>query len=402
MNHLRISIIDGGLPFGGSSTLLLNLLRGLIENGIICQVICPEPDSPLRQEFEATGAEVRFGPSKALLYEDRIAWGWRALQDFQPHHAIGWLGKISFEMVRNLPTGIGRVIVAHADSELVYQAILPFAGECSAIACVSRQLVEGFRQRLLSGTSPELVYQPCGVASDFREENSEPNSDSLRIVYVGRIAREQKRIHLFPQIFRQLCESGIAFRWTIVGDGPDMALLRDSMASSRPDQAVVFTGGVAPDRVAAILREQDILLLTSDYEGLPLSVLEGMMSGLVPVVSDLSSGIRDVVAEGAGIRVPPDQIDGYATAIIELSRDRSRLAAMARCAQDRVRQEFSIASMAKRWINFLEALPQGERPVWPSKLHLLPLHLDEPHWRFHPIFRPLRRVMRHIAGRPEK
>jgi hypothetical protein len=84
--------------------------------------------------------------------------------------------------------------------------------------------------------------------------------------------------------------------------------------------------------------------------------------GLVPVVSDLPSGIRDVVDGSTGKRVAPDHIRGYAEAILELHHDRQEMARLSRNCQDRVRREFSVSAMAERW---LRVLPQ--RP--PNQIH---------------------------------
>jgi glycosyltransferase involved in cell wall biosynthesis len=212
----------------------------------------------------------------------------------------------------------------------------------------------------------------------------------LRIIYLGRLDREQKRVHLFPQIFKQLKGSGIPFHWTIAGEGPENFSLEQALQSS-PTQAISFPGKIAYADVPELLRAHDVFLLASDYEGLPLSLLEAMGHGLVPVVSDLKSGIPEVVDADNGILVPVNDVAGYARAIIHLHQHRDELAAKSAAARARVRQEFSVAAMTDRWLAAFPAPPVSP-PVWPERRNIsAPLTAAHPVY-FSPPLRALRRL----------
>ena len=135
------------------------------------------------------------------------------------------------------------------------------------------------------------------------------------------------------------------------------------------------------------------ICLASDYaKGLPLSLLEAMGEGLVPVVSDLPSGIPEVVNDGNGILVPIDDVTGYARGIIHLHEHRGELAAKSLAARARVKAEFSVEAMTERWLSvFSKAFPQiGE---WPSRWKI-----QAPLPARHPIyFSPPMRVIRRLA-----
>ena len=57
---------------------------------------------------------------------------------------------------------------------------------------------------------------------------------------LGRLYHEQKRVRLFPEIWRQLCAAGIPFSWTIAGEGPEQPWLEQTLVSSNPAQKAVF------------------------------------------------------------------------------------------------------------------------------------------------------------------
>ena len=90
-------------------------------------------------------------------------------------------------------------------------------------------------------------------------------------------------------------------------------------------------------RSLALCAEGDVLVFPTRFEGFPLALIEAMSAGLVSVVSDLPSGIPEVVDASTGFRVAIGDIDGFVAAIIALDRDRDRLEAMSRAARERAR-----------------------------------------------------------------
>jgi hypothetical protein len=116
-----------------------------------------------------------------------------------------------------------------------------------------------------------------------------------------------------------------------------------------------------------------------------------MASGLVPVVSDLPSGIRELVDESTGIRVDPDNTRGYAEAIIRLHSDREAMRKLAQNAREKVRLQFSVGAMTDRW---LAALPPPPATVsWPEAFTPKPILESPQPWRFWPVFRLVRRSL---------
>jgi glycosyltransferase involved in cell wall biosynthesis len=218
----------------------------------------------------------------------------------------------------------------------------------------------------------------------------------LRILYLGRLMQVQKRVRLFPAILEQLKSSGLPFHWTIAGEGPEREFLERTMTGAPPQQTVSFPGKILYADVPRLLSEHDVFLLASDHEGLPLSLLEAMGQGLVPVISDVESGVREVVDAGNGIRVPVDDTSGYARAIIHLHEHRDELAAQSAAARERVKKEFSVAAMTDRW---LAAFPAAQRPVapWPKRWKIAAMLATDQSSRYSPRLRVLRRLAKKIG-----
>jgi hypothetical protein len=112
------------------------------------------------------------------------------------------------------------------------------------------------------------------------------------------------------------------------------------------------------------------------------------------VVSDLESGIRDVVDATNGMLVPVNDVGGYARAIIHLHEHREELAAKSIAARARVQKEFSVAAMTDRW---LTAFPKEPPAIgaWPANWKIKPLLVA----RYPIYFSPPMRVLRRLAAR---
>jgi glycosyltransferase involved in cell wall biosynthesis len=143
----------------------------------------------------------------------------------------------------------------------------------------------------------------------------------------------------------------------------------------------------------------DVILLPSAYEGLPLSLLEAMAHGVVPVVSDLPSGIREVVNSETGILVDPKNVDGYAAAILELDSDREDLAKKGLAASRLVRSSFSCETMADRWLKMLRELPSATTE-WPvTQTVRYSIMMRRVGISFLPAFRPVGKLINRVSGK---
>jgi glycosyltransferase involved in cell wall biosynthesis len=379
-----------GLGFGGSTTFLCHLTTELTRRGVPVLVVSPESENAFASDFQAGGVKVILQKSR-LIFEDRLHSMMQAVREFQPTVAVGCVGADSYEVLRYVPKGVRRLAVIQTDAVLHYNTAVHYAGCLDAIVGISTKITE----RLEKMEVFRDVTKRCllhGVAMPAAIEPRGNGSECLRILYLGRVTNGQKRVHLFPQILADLKKSGIPFCWTIVGDGDQRAILEQLMASDELGRQVIFTGSLPNAQIPALLEQHDVFLLASDAEGLPISLLEAMAHGLVPVVSDLESGIRDVVDDGNGCLVPVDDTSGYARALVHLHRNRGELAAKSGAAHARVREHFSVSAMADRWLAEIPSPLTAIEP-WPKHFKIkAPLTAGKNLLHFSAPMRVLRRM----------
>jgi glycosyltransferase involved in cell wall biosynthesis len=391
----RFGLVSLGLKLGGSTTFLCNLAGELIRRGIAAEVLSFSQEHPMRSDFERVGIPVLLQDERRLIFEDRLRVVLNRLRQFEPTVVVANLSAESFEVLRYMPAGVFRAGIAHSDDAKVYAMIYQYAAHLDFLALVSREIERKVAQ-MSAFSSVKFGYLPLGVPMPPERGHSCPQQAKkagapLRILYLGRLDREQKRVHLFPEIFNALKKSGIPFHWTIAGEGAERPALEMAIKSSTPNQTVSFPGQIAYVDVPRVLEDHDVFLLASDYEGLPLGLLEAMARGLVPVISDLPSGIRELVDDATGKRVSPENIAGYAEAIVWLHGHREDMAKMSEVARQKVSGQFSVEAMADRWLAILPAAPNREIR-WPDDWNILPM-LGPRRWRFSGPARVLRRAV---------
>ncbi len=346
----RAALVSGGVPMGGSTTFLVNFAGELVRRGIPVEVLSFERENPMAPDFQKQNIFLTCLDQHRMIFEDRLQMILERLAGFQPTVVVSTLGAVSFEVLRYLPNGVFRVGMGQSDDPLVYDMMrhyTPWMDLTGVVSLAMKQRAEAMPEF----ARVPVARLPYGVPMCLDGELPVRNPNRpLRILYLGRLGREQKRVHLFPKILSQLCASGVPFHWTIAGEGGERGFLEANLTPSTPEQTVSFAGAVCYADVPTLLRTHDVFLLASDYEGLPLSLLEAMGYGLVPVVSDLKSGIPEVVDSHNGILVPADDVAGYARAIIWLHGHRDELAAKSTAARERVKIDFSVAAMTDRWL----------------------------------------------------
>ena len=387
----RIALVSGGIPLGGSTTFLINFAGELVRRGLPVEVLSFERENPMASDFQKQNIPVLGLDQRRWIFEDRLQLILKNLARFHPTVVVSTLGSTSFEVLRYLPAPVLRLGMAQSDDARVY-AMMGHYASCLDLAVVVSAAMKQHVGALAEFARVPVVSLPYGVP--VCPPAALPLRDSaapLRILYLGRLGREQKRVHLFPEIFSQLCASGIPFHWTIAGEGEERGFLEANLKTTSARQTVAFAGAVRYADVPALLKQHDIYLLASDYEGLPLSLLEAMGYGLVPVVSALASGIPEVVDATNGLLVPVNDVAGYARAIVHLHEQRAELAAKSRAARRRVEQEFSVAAMTDRWLASFPATPAAAA-IWPKKWRMqVPLTATNPVY-FSPPVRGLRRL----------
>ena len=144
----------------------------------------------------------------------------------------------------------------------------------------------------------------------------------------------------------------------LVGDGPLRPELEAQVKALGLKQRVCFLG-VRTD-IPEILAAADVFVLSSRWEGNPLSVMEAMAAGK-PVVATAVGGVPELVEDGvSGILVPPQSPEALAEAMIRLAQDPALRQRMGQAARERAQERFSVERMAREYEQLYAKLLEGQ------------------------------------------
>lgn len=182
--------------------------------------------------------------------------------------------------------------VLHADDNAYYQLAKAYHKVTDVFASVSDRITRTVQTRSPEIPESKIFTIPCGInmpAPSTRKEQS----DVLQLMYAGRIAEFQKRAGDLLKIAELLHKKNRAFHWNIIGDGGAFKVaLEQQFADAGLKEMVTFKGWLSQGEVHEYMVASDVLVLASDFEGMPVAMMEGLASGC-GFVGTRVSGIED-------------------------------------------------------------------------------------------------------------
>jgi glycosyltransferase involved in cell wall biosynthesis len=188
-------------------------------------------------------------------------------------------------------------------------------------------------ERLAPGADRAAVRRELGLADD-----------AVVCLNIGSLTEQKNRRALLDATARL---SDIeALRMLVVGSGPEREKLEARAGELGLSRRVLFLGQRldVPDLLAA----SDIFVLSSDWEGLPITILEAMTSG-IPCVATAVGGVPEALTDGVtGVTVEPGRPGALADGIRTLARDPELRARMAGAAREEFEQRFRAEQMVRQ------------------------------------------------------
>ncbi len=178
-------------------------------------------------------------------------------------------------------------------------------------------------------------------------------TDRFIIITIGRLWKQKNHV-LLIEAFNKVFNIVNSATLLIVGEDPTDGAFRrflESKINSLPKGANknIFLLGQRND-IAELLLASNVFVLSSDWEGVPLTLLEAMGYG-TPVVCTSVGGIPDVIKDKSeGLLIKKGDCDGLAEAILRVFSNKQMAANLSEKASDKFRREYSIDITAKNYI----------------------------------------------------
>ncbi|WP_310489039.1 glycosyltransferase family 4 protein [Chamaesiphon sp. VAR_69_metabat_338] len=261
--------------------------------------------------------------SKAGVVARIAAWRCRVPVIFTAH---GWgFDPRSPLIQRNIALGVEKILA-------------PISTKVICVSESDRQLAIA-----LKVTSPELAVTIHNGIENKPIATAAPERQPPKLIMVARFNRAQKDQQTLMQAIAKLKEP---VELLLVGTGPDWEASKTIAKDLGITDRVSFLG----DRldVPELLANSQIFVLSTHYEGAPISILEAMRCGL-PIIATNVNGIPEQVADGeTGLLVPHQDVDALTAAIANLIKNPDLRQQMGVAGKHKFAKEFTVEQMAEK------------------------------------------------------
>lgn len=215
--------------------------------------------------------------------------------------------------------------------------------------------------RLCNVSAPIVI--PCGIQKPMG--SSCHSNNPFRIVFSGRMVSNPKRIEKITETLIKACQKSDQIEGVLIGDGEERAACEAKIIAAQLSDRIKVLGRLEPADVPAVLASAQAILLMSDFEGLPLALMEGMAAGVVPVCREIESGIPELVHHGRTGLLVSDDPEQAAEALVRLSRDPVLWHRLSGNAKELVQSHFLAEPAYQRWTSVLENHQRSSQALFP-------------------------------------
>ena len=258
----------------------------------------------------------------------------------------------------DLPPSVSTLGVLHSDDPAHYVHGYRMGPYWDGIVSVSQFIHDNLMS--LNPTFADrssVIHYGIEDAGEMINPKRQP-SEKLKVVYTGRIIQEQKRIMDFVDVVDRLAQHSNRFEFSFVGDGDEMDVFRERMAPHINSGMVKILGRAKPSQIPALLRQAHVFALTSEFEGLPLSLLESLSAGLVPVVTEIKSGITEILThEQNSMLSPVGDADAMAANFLQLANDAKMFERLSNASRQTLfDKKLTAGDMADQYVEILDRM----------------------------------------------
>jgi glycosyltransferase involved in cell wall biosynthesis len=242
---------------------------------------------------------------------------------------------------------IGAVTWVQADDRDYYEQVYRLGRYCNAIVCVSELIRDRVSElNPVIGERAHVIHNSSVRREDVVRRRGRRN-DRMRLAYTGRLVQYQKRVLDFVDLAKALDRTGVPYEITLIGTFSPRDHVQEEFerqaAAQIDDGRIRLAGRMSREEIFRELSGQDFFVLLSDFEGLPLSLVEAMARGCVPVVAESPSGIPEILESGEnGYIVRGRDYDAWAALLTGVWKDREAHGKISKSARLTVRERFTV------------------------------------------------------------
>ena len=368
-----VSDFAGG---GGAETVAANLLRTSDPEQFDARAISlrgPFGWEGLEETLAQDGIPVWYMGKKRGFDSSVVARVARTMEHFRPHvvhtHTYALRYALPYMLWRRAPAMVHTVHnLAEKEVEwygrwvhrlAFWRGVLPVA--------IAREVADSIRRvygidefpLIPNGIPVDTFRQPSIDRERWRNKEGFMPTEILFVCVAW--LRPQKNPALLLEAFRRGPASDPRAHLLLVGTGSLRSELERQIGASGLQERVHLLG--LRSDVPEILNAADVFVLSSDYEGNPLSVMEAMAAGK-PIICTAVGGVPELVEDGCGLLVPPRDAQALSKAMSHMLENPSARKSMGEKSARRAVERFDLRVMTEAYEDLYKKLVAGDRSRW--------------------------------------
>ena len=358
---MKICFVTGSLKFSGAQKIMSMLMEKLNERGHEISVII------LKNIEKVEGYDyakqyycfVNGNPISKVLKRAKLI---RKIAKENKFDAI-----ISFNAIYNIDVilsllGSGEGVICCDRNDPVYD---PPQFDRRVRRALLYPLAKGFvfQTEVIKNYYKNNIRKKAFVIPNFIEADYECVAENKRRKVVATMARlddNQKNQTMMIKGFAEFSKNNPDYTLEMYGDGPDKEKYEKLIKELGMEEKVILCGRV--ENVSERLKDVEIFVLTSKFEGMPNALIEAMATGLPCISTDCGGGGAAALIENGvnGILIQQNDIKAYIESLNKLANDEALRIEMGKNAY-KINEKLDINKIAAMWEDAVSKFSKGNK-----------------------------------------
>ena len=252
------------------------------------------------------------------------------------------------------PFDIPVIGVMHSNDTFYHGVITKFIHGKSKNQLSTAVSVSGYINTICESqnTNTQLLNIPCGTP-EVKNSTSLDSQEALKVIYAGRLVKEAKQVLKLTKAFCDASKVNSNLDFSIYGDGDQEQSISALINHERASKNVTLFKALPPNKIIRKIQEHHVFTLMSDYEGMPIALMEAMACGVVPVCYVGEGGVDEIIAHGVNGFIVKNRGKDYQEKLQLLVNDRSLWETMSKNAIATIQQKYSSKITHHKWYELL-------------------------------------------------